>query len=153
MRGKKSFTLAEVVITMVIVFVITLVALPRYIKSLVKNKERFMVDQLRTIYAASQLYFGSSEDYWYKDTTNIQTINDALGTRIIDVAHVSYDYLCKEDGSFCQVAALYEADNPENSFNIIIKIDEPLSDDNPWCDASGGACPTLDCDEPDGLCI
>lgn len=116
---------------MVVIFLIGVVAafaLPNYDKSIRKAHERDMVEQLKSLHAASLMYKARNGTYWdTSGVSDILVINSTLGIHLISNEGTVYSYT-----SSGGVAYLADAVLP--SIGAAIRVSPaPLSATNPCC--------------------
>lgn len=91
-NSKKAFTLTEVIVTIVILSIITMFAIPSYTKANKKTHERDIMLQLSSIHAANEIYRAQSPARDYADFSGNETnINANLSLNILPNS-VVYDY-------------------------------------------------------------
>ncbi len=79
---KKGFTLAELLITIVILAVLAAIALPNFRKSSDKANAYLAVATLRSIRAAEQAYFAKNGTYWLATNPTANDFRTNLGVEI-----------------------------------------------------------------------
>lgn len=125
----KGFTLMELMVVVLLIGIIAAFALPNYDKSIRKAHERDMVEQLRSLHAASLMYKARNGTYWNTSmVSDILVINSTLGIHLISNEGTVYSYFSDPAGIF------YMADAGLPSIGTAIRVTQaPLSSANPCC--------------------
>ena len=138
-----GFTLMELMVVVVIIGIIAGFALPQYQKSVRKSHERDALVQLATLHAANAIY-RAKEDEYLPAAANLAAINSGLNINII-ANQKTYTYTRNSTITYTATAFW---DDPNNSFDFRVQIENTAIDNNnPCCHSStAGQCPTLpDC--------
>jgi prepilin-type N-terminal cleavage/methylation domain-containing protein len=148
--AKKSFTLMEIIIVVIILGVIASFAIPSYFKSMECSYRDDAINQLKAIYGAEQIYYARTGTYWPAAALdsectsgdsypcNTVSINQRLNLHIIENSGLTYQ--CQfingppNPAAFCE--ASYQGGKWEVPLEIAVGL--PLSDENPHCQ---GSCP------------
>ena len=93
--SRKSFTLLELIIVVVIIGVIAAFAIPSYQRAIDKAKERRATLNLFTMQQAMIIRYAKTGGYITEDWPDIDTINTKLSIHISDPDH---DYRCLDAG-------------------------------------------------------
>jgi prepilin-type N-terminal cleavage/methylation domain-containing protein len=136
---KKSFTLIEIMVVIVIIGILLTIAIPKFSW----RKERVLDDDavisLKQMNSAEKFYYLEHHidtDSYYPDTgleDNIDNINQNLK---LDLNEDNWDYLCTDTG--CVQATRTGAD--ARTWRMCVDDEEPVSGDT--CPSQGGtACP------------
>lgn len=128
----KGFTLMELMVVIFLIGIIAAFALPNYDRSIRKAHERDMVEQLRSLHAASLMYKARNGTYW--DTggvpvSDISVINSTLGLYLISNEGTNYVYTGTAGGGSYGTDA-----EALVSIGTAIRVTQaPLSATNPCC--------------------
>ena len=138
LRRKRSFTLMELVVVVVVVSVLATIALTKYNKTLQCGKEREIINNLYTIYGAARAYKIKYGTYPTANMSNLATINSTLGLNIIS----------------SDATTLYQYDTVAHTFKAISpQLWEVHSHDGVTfihCNTTAPACPTCSGDSGTG---
>lgn len=77
-----GFTLAEIMVIVIITGVLATLALTSYQKVMRMQVEQNLRFSLQTFLAAGQIYKARNGEYWSVNTTDLSVINAALGTNV-----------------------------------------------------------------------
>ena len=136
-RGfSRGFTLTELIVTVVIVSMIAVFAIPNYQKTVLKARERNAILNLMTIHGANEIYKARSGSYLPGVGLNLAGINSGLVINIVDT-DMTYSYSAGADPSTYTVTAAWTS---AGSFTGRIN-QAPVTGTNPCC--SAGSCPSL----------
>lgn len=130
--NKKSFTLTEIVIAIVIIAVIMAFGMPSYQSGIQKSHERDAAAQLQVIHAANMNYRALEGVYLPSGGANdLNYINTSLGLGIV-ANDLTYTYASPGVNAFTATATW-------GAITFQIRVNEaPLSPTNPSC--SAGVC-------------
>ena len=78
-KGKKGFTLIELMIVVAIIGILAAIAIPNFLKFQAKSKQSEAKTNLKAVYTAETSYFG--ENNKYSDFNNVNWV--PVGTRIL----------------------------------------------------------------------
>jgi type II secretory pathway pseudopilin PulG len=97
-KAKRSFTILEIMIAVLIVGMITAFGIPKYQRAMENAQRAEAFDNLRIIHAAEQAYRAGTGHYWPTDGANhlITEINQNLRLNIIENGAV---YSCTGNGT------------------------------------------------------
>ncbi len=132
---KKAFTLTEVIISIVIVSIIAMFAIPSYTKANKKTHERDILMQLSSIHAANEIYRAQSQNRSYADFSGDETnINTNLSLNILPNGVIyNYTYVAVGTSGSYTVTATWDT----IEITLIETAFDPLHT-NPCC--SSGVC-------------
>jgi type II secretory pathway pseudopilin PulG len=134
-KNKTSFTIMEIMVTIVILALITAFAVPQYQKATQKARERDAAVQLISIHAANVLYESQTGSYLPAAGGGLNDMNTGLGLRIMANGLI-YNYVRPFPNQFTTTAAWVDGNG-----GIIFRLrinDQPVSSSSPCCDA--GSC-------------
>lgn len=133
----RGFTLAEIIVTVILVSMLASLALAKYRDSVGTHTESQGIANLRLLHTANLIYKADTGGYWNpKGNPSLSTINSSLGTQIPDDSEFSYKYQTSGGGSKFKFTA------EPNGYSFKLEADDdPLSSSNPCC--SHGTCPSL----------
>ena len=135
-RGSlRAFTLAELVITVVIISMLAAFAIPNYKKAVRKAYERNAILYLITIHGVNEVYKARNGEYVPGAGLDLAGINGALSINIID-ADMSYLYRRATVTTYAATASW----TGEGNFTVRVNQNF-ISASNPCC--SAGSCPSL----------
>ncbi len=137
MTNRRSFTLMELIIVVVIIGVIAGFAVPNFTKTMRKSSERNAVVNLIAEQGASRIYKAKRGVYWNTGgvVKNLADINSTLGIAIVP-NNIIYTYSSSDGVNFSAEANVAE-------YNFTARISPaPVTATNPCCVVQG-TCPTL----------
>ncbi|MBP9854707.1 MAG: type II secretion system protein [Candidatus Omnitrophica bacterium] len=137
----KGFTIMELLVVVTIVGIIAAFAIPDYLQSVQKTREKEMIMQAKTVHGANLVYKAQNGTFFetHGAITDLATLNSALNINLAFIdSKQEWEY--ESDGSTYTFTVRYN-DNV-NGFTIKI-IDDPVSVANPFCQNGEGTCPTL----------
>ena len=125
--NSKAFTLAELIVVIVILAALAGYAIPRYTKSINQSIYADVMLQLKAIHAANKIRFIRVGEYWPKGLTgqDLTAINTNLGLSIIQSNNVVYTCDGVADGSS------YTCKTTLNGLFFLQVTEQNLSTDNP----------------------
>ncbi|MDP2654543.1 MAG: hypothetical protein Q8Q08_11025 [Candidatus Omnitrophota bacterium] len=137
---KKSFTIMEIMVVIVIIGAVAGFAIPNYVKTVERAHEQDATTQLSAIHSANNIYRANNGRYWPLDTgtyplNGATSINTSLGLSVI-ANGMTYTCTGSAGGATYQCNAVRNA--PAASFTV--RVDQnPLGSTNPDCVL--GQCP------------
>lgn len=137
---KKSFTLIELMVTIVIISIIASFALVNYNRAVERSRGQDAKNQLGSIHAANGIYFAKKNIYWPEDSTtydldSINGINQSLGLAII-ANDMTYSCTGTDGTTFSCVAKRIVSGAETFRVTVTEAALDPAA--NPVC---SGACP------------
>ena len=131
--GSRAFTLAELIVVVVVVSLMAAFAVPSYRKVMTRSTERSATMNIMTIHGANEIYrakSGGNDEYAPGAGLNLAGINTALPLNIVD-NRVTYSYTRATTTTYTVTAAL--------AGQFTLTLDEGrVTYDNPCC--SAGTC-------------
>lgn len=136
--NRKSFTMLEVIIVVILMGVIAAFAIPSYNKAIEKQRYRNAKLNLSTIYTASRIFKAKNQDYPLMDLNTLTAINNYFALSISDPNFV-YSWSSQSEGGDYFYAW---ANKPDGSYYVII-TDKTSVDyqDGVACCGSSWPCP------------
>lgn len=137
---RKSFTLLELLVVVVIVGLVAAFAVPSYSKSFDRTKRKGAENNLRVIWAAQAAYAGANGVYYL--SVVLSDVNTNLGLNILP--NDGFDYACTGTATtyLCKASKRVDALVPGAPFHYELELTEAaLSATNPTCVPSVGSCP------------
>ena len=143
LKSQKSFTLMELLVTVVIVSVLCTMALVSYNKTITRADVNDAIRQLTLIHAANQIYKIKHGHYWPVDLLEHYTadINTNLKLNLNTSTSTYGQFQCAYGQLFAHLplSSYYcNFQTVHSPYFIFTVTDEPISHTNPWCSAS---CP------------
>ena len=146
-KMKKGFTLAELLITIVILAVLTAIALPNFQNTSNKAKANVVVAALQSMRAAEQAFFSKNGFYWgcVASPCTAAELRSGLGVEIPSGDYQFAVYAWMSGGNFTFSARARQGAPPWDnsvgcSFNgtgmICVRSDGLWEEDSPYVDAA-----------------
>lgn len=130
-ENKTGFTLIEIMIVVTIIGLITAFALPKFTKSMEKERARRTSSNLRIIHSALEIWKANSDSYPANGAQDLSYLNTSLGLNILDT---DFNYTYTNNGSS------YTVDAQKSDASYTIRITQaPIGPGNPTCQQ--GTCP------------
>ncbi|OGX26783.1 MAG: hypothetical protein A2Y03_07675 [Omnitrophica WOR_2 bacterium GWF2_38_59] len=129
--NKKAFTLAEMIIVVIIIGIITTFALPKFTKSMEKERARRLESNLTIIHSALEIWEANAQSYPANGSQDLDYLNNSLRLNILDS---DFNYTYTNNGSSYTV----DAQKIDNSYTIRL-TEAPIGPTNPSCQQ--GTCP------------
>ena len=139
--NKKSFTLMEIIIVIVLISVVAAFGIPSYRRAILRSRERQAIVNLELIHAAASFYGTQAGGFLPGNNRDIDFINQNFGLRVAATNGTVYEYDSADPASF---DIKVEITNLGGGSFFDIQMDEgPISSTNPCCEAGTGACLSL----------
>ena len=131
----KAFTLAEILIVVVIIGILAGMALPNYARTIERSHLRDAEANLMAIHAANRIFFAENGTYWPPGMANLNAINTNL--RLFIVAN-GFSYACFFTGPL-QYLCIAGRDGGAYQVRVTqVPINPGV---NPICVPAAGPCP------------
>lgn len=129
-NAANGFTLMEMIITVIIIGVMTVFALPNYLKTLEHQKERDATIQLQTLHAAAAVYHAQNQRAYPAGTLSAAAVNSKLNTNITPDAGSTFGYTGAVTGATYSAALSWTASGAGKTVRI---NQTALGSNNPCC--------------------
>ena len=139
-RTKRAFTLAEILIVIVIIGILASIALPNYYKTIERSHLRDAENNLMAIHAANRIFFTETGDYWPNGGPFYLTdINNNL--RLSIVAN-GFTYFCLGSAPLNFYVCVADRDPAATPRYRVTVTQVPINPGvNPICSAMSEPCP------------
>ncbi len=94
-NNKKSFTMIEVLVTVIIIAILSTLAVPAFRKTIKKSREKLAVSNLKIIMNAEKFYRASYDRYW--PCEDFEAINNNMD---LDIEDKYFNYEVKTNGKY-----------------------------------------------------
>ncbi|MBF0595311.1 MAG: prepilin-type N-terminal cleavage/methylation domain-containing protein [Candidatus Omnitrophica bacterium] len=139
---KRAFTLAELLLVMIIISIMAIFGVPLFSKAINKAKARDAINNLVIIHAAEALNKANTSSYIYSDGTGLASLNTGLNLNLVAS---DATYSCENVGNTCTASITSWVDVRVTLASPINKVSDPYCDSttaNPCCsDLSHTKCP------------
>ena len=146
MNNRRSFTLMELMISLIIISIVVGYGTVEYKKSLQKNHERHATLQLIALHDANEIYRARANEYWDGNggTATTATIESKLGINLID-GDFGFFYTRDPGDPEKYEATAVKTGLAADSYTVVVH-QGAVTSANPCCQVAGFACPSLnDC--------
>ena len=129
--NKTGFTLIEIIIVVAIIGIITAFALPKFTKSMEKERARRVRSNLIMIHSTLKIWEASAESYPANGAQDLNYLNTTLTLNILDT---NFNYTYTNNGG----AYTVDAQKTDNSYTLRV-TQAAIGPANPTCQQ--GTCP------------
>ncbi len=140
--GRKSFTLTELLVVIIILGVVAGFSLPQYQKMIDRNYEKQGINSLQMIYAAEQAYEAEHNEVWPTDSS-IHYIDDINANLHLNIMEEGFTYNCLSTST--TEFKCYATHTGRRNFTLRINESGHIC-------CNGTTCPTASCCSDTGLC-